>query len=452
MATSSDTRPRPKIQRLPPLPPAPENYHRIRKRIHLLFFLIFLSLPFFDVMRFDIPHQRFYFAGVELWISEFAIILLSMMFLMFVVVAMALLYGRIYCGYACPQMIFSEWSWSLEARIKKEVTKRFSGLPPNARGAASKGLFYAIIAIASVFLAFFFTSYFVEPRDLLTRLLHLDIRTAGGITGAAVTLITFLDFAFIRQHFCTTICPYGYLQGMLQDKQTLLVIYRDGKDAQKNCIECGKCVRVCEMGIDIRKSPYQIECVHCGECVDACEDVLRRIGKPGLIHYDWGEKGGAGRAESWYLRWGFRDMKRAVIVFVLTAYLAGLAVALSLRQPVLVRVAPDRTVLYRTLEDGRIANLFRITVANRGKQAASMRYLVEGLPGVEFTLPEDAQRLEPGRTMQTTFELRTRPWPGSSDVNHFRFVAAVGGGKSQSFEMTFILPVEKGAAAHAPKP
>ena len=227
-----------------------------------------------------------------------------------------------------------------------------------------------------------------------------------------------------------TICPYGYLQGMLQDKQTLLVIYRDGKDTQKSCIECGKCVRVCEMGIDIRKSPYQIECVHCGECVDACEDVLRRIGKPGLIHYDWGEKGGAGKTEPWYLRWGFRDMKRAVIVFVLIAYLSGLALALSMRQPVLVRVAPDRSVLYRTLDDGRIANLFRITVANRGKEAATMHYQVDGLPGVEITLPESSQQLAPGQTLQTTFELRTRPWTGSTDVNHFRFVAQAEPGEA----------------------
>jgi cytochrome c oxidase accessory protein FixG len=350
-------------------------------------------------------------------------------------------------------MIFSEWSWSLEARIKKEVTKRFTGLSSKARGALARMVFYAVLAVASVFLAFFFTSYFVEPRDLLTRLMHLDIQTAGGITGAAVTLITFLDFALVRQAFCKTICPYGYLQGMLQDKQTLLVIYRDGKDTQKSCVECGKCVRVCEMGIDIRKSPYQIECVHCGECVDACEDVLRRIGKPGLIHYDWGEKGGAGKTEPWYLRWGFRDMKRVVIVFVLIAYLSGLALALSMRQPVLVRVAPDRSVLYRTLDDGRIANLFRITVANRGKEAATMHYQVDGLPGVEITLPESSQQLAPGQTLQTTFELRTRPWTGSTDVNHFRFVAqAEPGRKPQSFDMTFILPVPKGAAANAPKP
>jgi polyferredoxin len=146
----------------------------------------------------------------------------------------------------------------------------------------ARAVFYGVLSVASVFLAFVFTSYFVEPWDLLGRLLHFDLHTAGGITGGAVTLFTFLDFTFVRQRFCTTVCPYGYLQEVLQDK-ALLVLYSDGTGGQKACIECGKCVRVCEMGIDIRNSPYQIECVHCGECIDACEDVLRRIGRPGLI-------------------------------------------------------------------------------------------------------------------------------------------------------------------------
>ena len=100
--------------------------------------------------------------------------------------------------------------------------------------------------------------------------------------------MTFLDFTLVRQRFCTTVCPYGYLQGMLGDGNTLLVHYRD---ETHDCIECKKCVRVCPMGIDIRKSPFQIECIHCAECIDACDEILARLKKPGLIHYTWGEKG-----------------------------------------------------------------------------------------------------------------------------------------------------------------
>src|SRR5512144_2099175 len=141
------------------------NWHGLRKRFHLLSFVIFLILPFLNVIRFDIPRQRFYFAGYELWISEFGIVFFALMFLLFVVVVMSVLYGRVYCGYLCPQMIFSEASIAIESRIKRFVNKKAPGKRWLART-----LFYAVLAPTSVLLAFIFIAYFVEPRDLLHRL------------------------------------------------------------------------------------------------------------------------------------------------------------------------------------------------------------------------------------------------------------------------------------------
>ncbi len=135
-----------------------------------------------------------------------------------------------------------------------------------------------------------------------------------GISGAAVTLVTFLDFTLVRHRFCTTVCPYGYLQGLLGDGNTLLVHYRD---ETHECIECKKCVRVCPMGIDIRESPFQIECIHCAECIDACDQIMARLKKPSLIHYAWGEKGellSDATPRPWYRRVGLRDAKRVVVL------------------------------------------------------------------------------------------------------------------------------------------
>jgi polyferredoxin len=171
--------------------PPPRRYHSFRKRIHLLCFLIFVTLPFFNVMRFDIPRQRFYFAGQELWISEFSIIFFTLMFLLFTIAAASMLYGRVYCSYLCPQMIFSEMSLALEDRFKRTVNKHFIDWSPATRATASAILFYGTLAIVSVFLAFVFISYFVEPRDLLRRLMAFDIVTAGGIAGAATTVLAF---------------------------------------------------------------------------------------------------------------------------------------------------------------------------------------------------------------------------------------------------------------------
>ncbi|MEZ5398399.1 MAG: 4Fe-4S dicluster domain-containing protein [Bryobacteraceae bacterium] len=434
-------KPRPPARkRLPALPPPKHTFRQLRKSIHLTCFFIFVALPFFNVMRFDIPRQRFFFAGQEIWINEFAIIFFSLMFLMFVVVAMALLYGRVYCGYLCPQMIFSEASWELQAKLGKWVNKKFVSWPAPRKKLASGAMFYGILLVASVFLAFVFTSYFVEPRDLLRRLMSLDIVTAGGITGAVVTAVAFLDFAFVRQTFCTTVCPYGYLQGMLVDKQSLVVQYRD---STHECIECKKCVRVCGMGIDIRDSPHQLECVHCGECIDACIDVLHRIGQPGLIHYAWGEEGVlmSDKSEPWYRRLGLRDPKRVAVMVVLLFYLGGLTTALSMRHSVLVQVRADRAEkLYQITDNGEIANRFRLKIANRGGEPARVTLAVEQLPGARLTPIPGEIPIEAGGAIEREFDV-VAPLPESGDVHPFRILAtAAPEGARNEFKLTFLTP------------
>jgi len=432
-------RPLPKCDRKPPLPPEHSfSFHKFRKLIHLICVAIFFALPFANLMRFDIPHQRFYFFGYELWISEFAIIFFSLMFLMFIVAAMAMLYGRIYCGYLCPQMIFSEASIALESKLSRTVNKYVRWSAPR-RTLLSRSLFYLLAAAASVILAFVFISYFVEPRDLFHRLMRFDLKTAGGIAGATTTLLTLLDFLFVRQRFCTTVCPYGYLQGMLGDGDTLIVHYRD---ENRECIECKKCVRVCHMGIDIRTSPYQIECIHCGECIDACADVLSRLGKQTLIHYVWGEHGeklGTGD-KTWYQKLGIRNAKRIVVLLIILFYGAGLFTALSMRRAVLVRIAPDRTTMYRLGSDGTVYNRFRLQVANRGHEQAIAQLSIDGLPGASFAKFENAVIVSPGQTVQTEFEIQAPATaPLVAGVNHFRLTCRVGNEKDV-FEETFITP------------
>jgi cytochrome c oxidase accessory protein FixG len=414
------------------------SYHRLRKAVHVACVVVFFTLPLSNLMRFDIPRQRFYFFGYELMISEFAILFFSLMFLMFLIAAMAMLYGRVYCGYLCPQMIFSEASVALESKIQRWVTKHIDW-PAKQRKRLSRGLFYAVALAASVVLAFVFISYFVEPRDLAHRLLTLDVKTAGGFAGASVTLMTLLDFLFVRQRFCTTVCPYGYLQGMLSDGETLLVEYRDER---RECIECKKCVRVCGMGIDIRTSPYQIECIHCGDCIDACVDVLGRLGKQGLIHYVWGVRGEAlGKGDKpWYQRLGIRDAKRVVVLLLALCYGSGLYAALAMRRTVLVRIPPDRATLYRLGSDGTVYNRFRLVAVNRGRRQATLILAIEGLPGARLASIENAVVINPGQTVQREFEIAVPASAGvAPGVNHFRLVSTAGP-EREEFPETFITP------------
>jgi polyferredoxin len=232
---------------------------------------------------------------------------------------------------------------------------------------------------------------------------------------------------------------------MLADRSTLLVEYRDLKS---DCIECKKCVRVCHMGIDIRHSPHQIECVHCGECIDACVDVLGRLGKDGLIHYAWGSQGrttGEGRViEPWYMRLGFRDARRVVILLIVLVYASGLGVALAMRHTVLVKIAPDRAsqaVMFTTDAEGRIVNRYRMILANRGTEEARVVLEIQGLPGATLENVRTTVVLAPGQELSQGFEIAAPARGLQPLVNHFRVVArAEPGSTVDQFDMTFIAP------------
>jgi cytochrome c oxidase accessory protein FixG len=426
-----------------PLPPPKWSYHQVRKLIHLACFLVFLGLPFLNVMRFDLPRQRFYFAGYELGISEFSILFFTLLFLMFVIVAVALIYGRIYCGYLCPQTIFSEAAQWWEGRVARFVKMRWAGSAASVLKVRERIISLAGVFVASVFLAFVFISYFVEPGDLFQRLISLDVQTTGGVAGLIVTLFTFLDFAFVRQTFCTTVCPYGYLQGMLVDKNSLLVHYRD---EEKSCIECKKCVRVCPMEIDIRDSPKQMECVHCGECIDACGEVLGRLGRPTLIHYAWGETGAVmgNKSEKWYQRMGFRDTKRVALLFILLFYFTGLMTALSMRHTVLVQFRADRGQhLYKIDSHGLVVNTYKAKMSNRGTEPAGVSFRIEGLPGAVIE-PAGAVLVDAGAVVEQDVQILVAP--GSrQDVTHVKITARAMPGRSETaFATTFLSPPAAG--------
>jgi len=424
------------------------RYHRVRKTVQLICFIIFILLPLFNIIRFDIPHERFYFFGAELWISEFSIIFLALIFLMFTIAAVAMLYGRIYCGYLCPQMIFSEAANALESFIKRKVNRKLSGLSPLARKVLSVALFSAVLLPVAVFVSFVFISFFVQPVDLFHRLLSLDIRTSGGILGASVTLVTLLDFAFLRQRFCTAICPYGYLQNMLADNHTLLVHFHD---AEGKCIQCDKCVRACPMGIDIRTSSHQLECTHCAECIDACSGILGKLGRPSLIQYAWGDIGNNAVEEHvWYRRIGLRDGKRIVVLLLILLYASGLAIAISLRQPVLVRIMPNRITLYTKAPDGLIHNRFRLIAINRGKTQARLNLSLADLPAAHLVGLQDGITLQPGQSLQQEFEIAAAAKAVEPGVNHLRILTQVIPTQTAGeFDETFIAPME---SAPSPSP
>ncbi len=299
-------------------------------------------------------------------------------FLWLIVIGLALalffftaLAGRLWCGWACPQTVFTD----VYAAIARCI-EGWRGSRRPARVAPLRTLaLHAIWLALSVVIAFHLVGYFVSPYALLER------SRTGALSGASLAFLgaasafAYLDFAFVRQTFCKFLCPYARFQSVLFDCDTLVIGYdaRRGEPRGKrgattgDCVDCGLCVAVCPTGIDIRKG-LQLECIACTQCIDACDGVMDRLGRArGLIAY-----------RSLSALEGLRAARllrpRVVIYGVLLAAVgAGFALALARRVPIELAVEHNRSVLYARAADGRLGNAFTLHIENRDRADARFR-------------------------------------------------------------------------------
>jgi cytochrome c oxidase accessory protein FixG len=336
-----------------------ETYHRKRRLVEALSTVAIIVMPFLNIFRLDIPTLRFYFFNSVLWLDEFYLLFLALMLLLWVIVMFAMLYGRVWCGWMCPQTVVSElvrW-WEVK-------TRRLFRVPRSGGAYWRRGASFALVAggtgAVSLFIGFNLVAFFVDPVSMIR---DIAAGTLGVVTGgviAGIAALVLIDGLYWREKFCAKACPYGMMQMLVTDGRTQIVQYRTEQDGE--CIECKACLRVCSMGIDIRESPYQSECIQCGECVDACAQILARMDKPTLIGFSWGthEKSGGLAA-----RLGFVDAKRWIMLALTLAYTVVLVFLVSIRQPLSLSVSGDRSTLFRKGEDGRIYNDYSLKVSNR---------------------------------------------------------------------------------------
>lgn len=342
------------------------NGHNARRRrlVQLAGLAIFVLLPLFDLFRFDFKASRLHLFGAEIWLDEWAILWLALMFGMWLIGAMSLVFGRVYCAYACPQMVFTEIAHDFDDLAKRLVRRFDPRFDQKTRKRLARALSLAAVAVLSVAASVFFLAYFAPLPEVASRLLHLDLGLWVGAIGALTALIAFLDFAFVRESFCRSACPYGLLQGVIEDGRSLHVKF----DEQGGCIECMACVKACPMEIDIRDGAFQIECTRCGSCIDACDAVLGRLKRPGLLSFD---------LAGFSLR-GF-DLKRILVSVATVAFAVVLGIAVATRDMIAVHLSPiysDAAPIRKDLAETR----FLLRVANRGEKPVILGVRPEGLP------------------------------------------------------------------------
>lgn len=379
----------------------------------MVFLAVFVVLPLFDLFRFDFGESRLHFFRAELWLDEWTLLWLGLMFAMWVVGAMSLVFGRVYCAYACPQMLFTEIAHDFDA-LGKKLARR---APPAHRARVARGISLGLIALLSVSASVIFMGYFAPLPEVLRRLLRFDVGLWVGIVGATTALVAFLDFAFVRERFCRTACPYGLLQGLLEDGRSLHVAF---DQASGMCIECEACARVCPMDIDIRRGAFQIECTRCGSCIDSCTSILGRLkpARPSVLNFKLPG-----------LSWGSLDAKRVLVTVATVGFGVVFAVALLTREPLSLQLSP----VYTEASGSEFAEShFLLRVANRGRDPVELAARPEGLPETVEVSGLEEPTVPPGEERRFELVVRLPREETQSSLTPFVWVVS-GGGHQERF-------------------
>jgi cytochrome c oxidase accessory protein FixG len=382
----------------------------------------FLGLPFVTLrgesaLRFDVESLRLHFFGATLWMDEFFVVLLATLALTFVFLLVTFIWGRVWCGWSCPQTLLGDLTQALQS---ERARKR--------RRPARLALAWGTVAAVSVLFSAASLWYFVTPAEFFSRLVALDLGPVLGGAWAVLGVTLFLDLGFVRARFCATACPYAKLQGVLFDRATLVVAYDERRDAE--CIDCLACVRVCPTGIDIRDG-LQAECIACAQCVDACAPILARFGRPTLVDYFFGAPGERPRR----LRPVVLGLAAASILAVggtvAAAVHAGRA-SLDLTAALSSRFSP------RLGPDGRVVNAYDVALENRGRRKVSLSLALVPAHG-QATVSPDRVELEPGEHRRV-FLVVSASGLGPGPVVEAQLSATEAGGDTVRAQVPMFLP------------
>ncbi len=275
-----------------------------RKFFYWFLILIYLVLPWFNInnkpaIQIDIFHREFTFLGWTLHGIEPILFFFLVASGLFFIAFITSLLGRVWCGWACPQTVFIQTIfWKIDELIegKPKARRELEAAPWSFNKAWRRMAKWALFIIVSSHIAHTFIGYIVGPRNLLMITVHHPAENWGLFLATLIlTAIFLLDFGWFREQFCIIACPYGRIQSVFLDENSLVVAYdqkrgepRFGtveKGSEGDCINCYHCVKVCPTGIDIRRGT-QLECIHCTQCIDACDSIMEKLHKPkGLIRY-----------------------------------------------------------------------------------------------------------------------------------------------------------------------
>jgi cytochrome c oxidase accessory protein FixG len=329
-------------------------------------------------------------------------------------------FGRVWCGYACPQTVYTEIFMWVERRIEGDrlARMRLDAAPISLHKLGLKAAKHGAWIAIALWTGYTFVGYFTPIGDLGVRALSLHLGTAEAFWIAFYGFATWGNAGFMREQVCKYMCPYARFQSVMFDRDTLVIAYDAARgeprgsrsrkvDARAqgkgDCVDCRICVQVCPTGIDIREG-LQHECIGCAACVDACDQVMDRVGYArGLIRYASENALSRGYDRRAMLRRVVRP-RALIYAALLLAIASGAGAALWLRNPLRVDVMRDRGSLAREVGDAMVENVYRLQIMNADEKPRAVRIDVTGLPGLHAVnvpatvpLPANGARMVPLR-------------------------------------------------------
>jgi cytochrome c oxidase accessory protein FixG len=382
--------------------------------------LVFYGLPWLpwngrQAVLFDLAARKFYVFGLVLWPQDFIyltalLVIAALSLFLFTAIA-----GRLWCGYACPQTVYTEMFLTIERWIEGDRVRRMKldqgpfGWRKLRLKAAKHGAWIAL----SLWTGFTFVGYFTPIQQLAGEIGALDLGPWEAFWVLFYGFATYGNAGWMREQVCKYMCPYARFQSAMFDQDTMIVTYDRARGEPRgarsrasdprsiglgDCVDCGICVQVCPTGIDIRNG-LQYECIGCAACIDGCNQVMKKMNyAPGLIRYSTENALKQG--------WSFRQMlKRLVRVRVLVyaailaAIVLGTGTSLALRVPLKVDVIRDRASLAREVPGGMIENVYQLQIMNTRERPTELRIRAVGLPSLRVA--DDDVVLVPAASTKT---------------------------------------------------
>lgn len=429
--------------------------------------LIFYGLPWLNwngrqAVLFDLAARKFYIFGIVLWPQDFVYLAALLIICAYSLFLFTAIFGRVWCGFACPQTVYTEIFMWIERKIEgsRSARIRLDRQTTSINKLSRKTAKHIVWGAVALWTGFTFVGYFTPIHFLSTEVMALTLGPWEWFWVLFYSFATYGNAGWMREQVCKYMCPYARFQSAMFDKDSLIVTYDSQRGEPRgahikaetaaettadkklgDCIDCSMCVQVCPTGIDIRKG-LQYECIGCAACIDACNSVMDKVGSPrGLIRF-WTEHAMLGR---WTSAEIFRHTLRPRVLIYSAVLLVIVSVffgTLFTRTPFKMDVIRDRGAMGREVEDGKIENVYRLQIMNTDEDIHHFRLSVEGIDSIHLDGTADKIELGPTESRAVPVRVRVDAGAGQKGSNKIWFTLQVTDGDEAAIKekAVFFIP------------